>query len=276
MTRVAFSFLAVSFTVLQLGCTFYTGPPSGGPGGPPSNGADGTDEIDFDGGPEPEGGWVNVTNNLATLASGCGNVSLLAAKPDEDLLIVGIASQGLWASSDGGQSWRMLGLGALSAPITNLPTSIVFDPDNAEQFWESGINGPVGVYRTGDNGKHFSARGMTQGNELVSVDFADPDRKTLLAGGNAQKQTIHLSTDSGSTWQQVGVQFPPDADVSSYPLVIDENTFLIGSVPKAGGVTGIFRSMDAAATWSQVSASGGQSAPLVAADGTIYWASPNQ
>src|SRR5947207_10261782 len=46
--------------------------------------------------------YANVTGNLANLASDCGTLTMVTPKPDEDMLIAGIAAQGLWASLDGG------------------------------------------------------------------------------------------------------------------------------------------------------------------------------
>src|SRR4051812_20740076 len=142
-----------------------------------------------------EGNWVNVTSNLAGLASECGNMSYVSAKPNEDLVIAGIAQRGLWGSRDGGMSWHQLGSGAGSAKITNRPGSIIYDPLRFDVFWESGIYNSNGVYRTHDGGGVFQALGAIGHNDTVSVDFTDRNRRTLLAGGHEQKQTVHLSQD---------------------------------------------------------------------------------
>jgi len=44
-----------------------------------------------------QGNWVNVTSNLAGMASECGNMTYVSAKPNEDLVIAGVAQRGLWA-----------------------------------------------------------------------------------------------------------------------------------------------------------------------------------
>ena len=54
--------------------------------------------------------WVNATGKLlAGMVSDCGNMSYVSAKPDEDLLIAGIALDGLWSSTDGGATWNPMG-----------------------------------------------------------------------------------------------------------------------------------------------------------------------
>ena len=80
--------------------------------------------------PAPQ--WVNVTSNLANMASECGNMTLVSAEPCTNLVIAGIAKQGLWGTTDGGKTWTKLGSGAGSATITNRPMSIVYDPANQD------------------------------------------------------------------------------------------------------------------------------------------------
>src|SRR5438105_2009250 len=96
--------LPTLFSSLMIGCVI---PLSTGPGG--DAGADGADGAADSIPPDvfiPPGSWTNVTSNLTGIASTCGPVSALSAKPDEDLLIAGIAQAGLYASRDGGGTWR--------------------------------------------------------------------------------------------------------------------------------------------------------------------------
>jgi hypothetical protein len=221
--------------------------------------------------PSP-GNWVNVTSNLAGMTSECGNMTFVSAKPNEDLMIAGVARRGLWGSRDGGMSWHQLGSG--SATIINRTGSIIYDPARPEVFWESGIYNSNGVYRTDDNGSVFRALGSARHNDSVSVDFTDRNRRTLLAGGHEQKQTVYRSQDGGNTWINVGVNLPVGTAFSSYPLVVNSRIFFVGCFPSWGGGTGgIYQSNDSGATWSSVSAQGGGAEPLVASDGSIYWPS---
>jgi hypothetical protein len=221
--------------------------------------------------PSP-GNWVNVTSNLAGMTSECGNMTYVSSKPSEDLMIAGIAQQGLWGSTDGGTSWHQLGSGADSAKITNRTGSIIYDPIDPNVFWESGIYNSNGVYRTDNDANTFLALGSIGHNDTVSVDFTDPNRQTLLAGGHEQKQTVYRAQDGGNIWTNVGANLPAGTAFSSYPLVINSKTFFAGCFPSWGGGTGgIYQSNDSGATWSSVSAQGGGAQPLVASDGSIYW-----
>ena len=222
-------------------------------------------------GQAPPSAWVNATGNLAGLASECGNLTLVSATPGSRTVIAGVAKVGLFASSDRGAHWEALGSGAGSATITNRPSSVVYDPDAATTFWESGIYNGGGVYRTTDAGETFVQLGNVTHNDLVSLDFGDPERKTLLVGGHEQKQTLYLSTDGGQSFEQIGKNLPADSHFSSDPLVLDQDSFLLGSCGYGDGACGIYRSTDRGAHWDRVSELPAQARPLVAADGTIYW-----
>jgi hypothetical protein len=226
---------------------------------------------DSGGDSNPSGDWQNVTANLAGMDSECGNMSFLSAKPDEDMLIAGIAQKGLWASTDGGMSWQQLGTGKGSAAITNRTSAFVYDPDMPTRFWESGTYNDAGVYVTEDDGKTFKALGDISRIDLVSVDLSDPARKTLVAGGHEQPKDVFLSVNGGTTWSTIGGSLPDNTKYCTHPVLLDSKTILVGCAGN-GTIGGIFRSIDAGKTWAAASTDGGAAAPLVASDGTIYWA----
>jgi photosystem II stability/assembly factor-like uncharacterized protein len=219
----------------------------------------------------PTGQWFNATGNLAGMASECGNVSFMSSRPDTDVLITGVALHGLWSSTNGGASWSPMGAGAGSAMITNRISSILFDPANPMTFWESGIyNGP-GVYRTTDGGATFAALGNAHHNDAVSVDFTDPMRRTLLAGGHEMARTVYRSTDGGGTWTNIGMNLPGNAGTCTQPLALDGQTYLVGCFDY-GSPGSIVRTTDGGANWTIVYPSPvSSSRPLVASDGAIYW-----
>jgi len=225
----------------------------------------------IDTGPAPSPKWVNATGNLANMPSECGNLTLLSTVPDSDTVIAGVAKGGLFASDNGGATWKPLGTGSGSALITNRPSSIVYDPEHAGTFWESGIYNDGGVYKTSDGGKTFARLGDITHNDLVSVDFSDPERNTLLVGGHEQKQMLYLSTDGGKTFTQIGKNLPSDAHFSVAPLVLDKKTFLLGSCGYGDGACGVYRSTDSGQHWQRASDLSAAARPLWASDGSIYW-----
>jgi photosystem II stability/assembly factor-like uncharacterized protein len=221
--------------------------------------------------PTPPSNWVNVSHELAGMASECGNLSFMSSHPAIDMLIAGVAQKGLWASTDGAASWHAIGTGAGSAPITNRTSDFVYDPANKDAFWESGIYNAGGVYHTTDDGTTFVALGDVHHNDSVSVDLADPMRQTLLVGGHEQKQTLYLSTNGGGTWTNIGPSLPAGTNFCTQTLVIDSMTFLVGCSGWGGGTNGVFRSTDGGKTWTQASTIAVGNHPLRASDGSIYW-----
>ncbi len=215
--------------------------------------------------------WVNVTGNLADMPSECGNMCLLSAVPGQDKIIAGIAKRGLWQTTDGGSTWVALGQGAGSDAIVNRPSRILYDPKDANIFWESGIYNGSGVYHTTNGGLTFQHLGGVKHNDYVSVDFSDPQRRTLLVGGHEQSRTVWKSTDDGQTWTNVGATLPEGSKFSSNPLLLDASTYLVNASGWGKGTGGVFRTTSGGAKWEQVSALEANGAPLRASDGSIYW-----
>jgi photosystem II stability/assembly factor-like uncharacterized protein len=223
----------------------------------------------FDSAPRAAANWVNITGNLAHQPSECGNLTLVSAMPGSQSIIAGVAMRGLWISSEGSK-WSPLGTGAGSKRIWNRPSWIQYDRDNPGVFWESGTYNGGGVYRTDDNGRTFRQLGDIGHNDYVSIDFTDPKRETLVAGGHEVPQTVHLSKDGGVSWHNVGQNLPGISQASTHPLVINASTYVVNSFGSGAG-TGIFRTTDAGASWTRVAAQGPALAPLVSAAGGIYW-----
>lgn len=226
------------------------------------------------GGAVLSGNWVDVTANLASLWTDCGALSALAAKPDEDMLVAGVSRQGVYASTDGGNSWYALGTGSGSTPISGSPESLVFDLQNSGTFWVTSIHGDRGVYKTTNKGLNFSAlpgTGGTAGYDTLGVDWNDPARKTLVLGGHETGQLVQRSVDGGLSWTNVGATLSTGL-ASSNVVMLNANTFLVGASNNSDST--ISRTTDGGQTWQIVSPApqgGGIRAPLHASNGSIYW-----
>lgn len=219
--------------------------------------------------PAANGQWVDITGTLAGLDSECGTTTLLTSRTDRDGLIAGVARQGLFGDEGSNDQWAPLGKGGGSASITNRPSSVVFDPADPRRFWESGIYNGGGVYETRDGGETFQALGNVEHSDLVSVDFSDPNRQTLLSGTHEQP-VVYRSADGGGSWQNISAGLPTNIGTASYPHVVNSTTYLLGT--KAADGAGVFRSADSGQTWNLVHPGSVSGAPLVAtSDGQIYW-----
>jgi hypothetical protein len=207
------------------------------------------------------GPWVDATGNLAGLSSECGTISLVSGD------LVGVAKNGLWTGGTGAQ-WQQLGTGAGSATIDNRAVSIVHDPTNPQTFWESGAYG-AGVFRTDDGGSTFRRLGNVEGADIVSVDFTDPARATLVVGLHEQPRVLR-SKDGGQTWQDISAGLPADVGYAASPHVVDANTYLLGT--RNGVASAVLRTADGGVTWTVVY-QGGVTGPVLqsASDGQLHW-----
>ena len=215
-----------------------------------------------------KGRWVDVTGNLEGMTSVCGTTTYVTVRPDRDAVIAGVGGQGLWTAENGAAEWTALGQGGGSAKITNRPTAIVFDPADPRRFWESGIYEGLGAFETKDGGTTFNGLDV-QHSDQVSIDFSDVNRSTLLSGTHEQPD-VKKSTNGGKNWASTSAGLPPGVGSASYPLVLDANTYVLGT--KAADGAGVFRTTDAGATWTKVHDGGVSGPPLIAkSDGKIYW-----
>jgi photosystem II stability/assembly factor-like uncharacterized protein len=214
--------------------------------------------------------WVNVGN-------GVPSPLVLETVTDQSLVIAGTNGGGLYESTDGGASWQRLGTGAGSDAINNMTTRILIDPADHNVIYECGIYGSDACKST-DGGAtfHYLPGGMSH-NDDMSVDFKDPQRKTILISHHETQQAVYKSTDAGQTWTNIGVNIPSSYNFAEDPLIIDSMTYLVGCSGWAnvGGVvdsTGVFRTTDGGSTWKVVCYAGANSYPLVTSKGVVYYA----
>ena len=222
--------------------------------------------------PASELQWVNVTHNVGGDKWGYAGVCTIACVPGADEVIAGVSESGLWSSTDGGETWSAMGEGGEAKDkITNRPSRIIFDPKDPKVFWTSGCYGP-GVFRTADGGKTFQRLGDVNHVDGLAIDFADPQRKTMVVGLHEQARSLMKSTDGGATWQNIGKNLPDKTNHSSEPILIDAKTCITNTAGWLKDHTfGIYRTADGGATWEKVSDLGAAGRPLLAADGAIYW-----
>ncbi len=271
-------------------CTFYTACPTGngnnnqpntnagsaGANGNGGNGTGGTDSGVSGNAPDfrvtdgeiPDSDWRAVMPDVGDISDVCGPVFYISSNPGQDQLIASIFNAGLWSSPDGGDSWQRLG--TEDVQVKNRAASIVYDPFDPDVFWESGHYGP-GVFVTVDAGATFRQLGDPIHLDGLSVDFSDPERKTLLTTGHETGQILK-SDDGGETWADITETLPSDVKYCRYPLILDSKTFLLGCGGYVDdGKPATLRSTDGGESWEKVFDNGGGAEPLWASDDAIYW-----
>src|SRR5450432_2691933 len=245
-----------------------------------TNGGGASPNVDYGNAAVPPAQWTNVTGKFAGMQSECGNMSGVFPSPFVDLLVLGVARQGLWSSTDGGATFGKLGTSG--DMILNRLSFVLWDPDNTKVFWASGIYGwespfTDSVFKTTDLGASFSGykalSAIQSTNDSVSVDFTDPDRKLMLSGGHEQTGVLFRSTDAGATWTDIGHSLPANLGFCTATLVLDAKTLLVGCAASYSGKNGaVLRSTNGGDAWTQVHDKGVAGQPLWASDGSIYWA----
>lgn len=220
--------------------------------------------------------WVDVTANLTGMRSWCGNLAFVSARPDRDEVIASVVGQGLFRTDSQSDEWRPFARDPASAPIDHRASSFVYDPENPDRFWESGFFGlgpppdpmAADINRTDDGGGTFVSRGESVPADLVSVDFTDPGRQTLVVGAHGQPRVLG-SRDGGETWTDLSGGLSESVGDASFPHVLDATTYLLGT--HKGAEAGIYRTTDAGATWTQVFEDAVSGPPLASDDGNLYW-----
>ncbi|MBL0340056.1 MAG: hypothetical protein IPP71_03550 [Bacteroidetes bacterium] len=147
---------------------------------------------------------------------GIGRMNCIAQHPlDSNILFVGTMGGGIWKTTDAGLTWTCLDNNLPSMSISD----IAINPLHPDSIYAA----------TGDAiGNYFGLSDYHQGHYSCG---------------------IILSTDGGTTWSQTGFNYQQVERQNIYRLVIDpvQTSNLL-----AGGDSGLYRSTDAGATWTQL------------------------
>ena len=192
--------------------------------------------------------WTAVNDGLAGHSVRTAVVALTSP------VTVYVANRGFHRSTDGGATWTSMG------PDLDRPPSLVLaaavDPSNPETVYFEAM-GPL--YRTRDSGVTWSQiwepSGLrpTQMRTDIRAIAVDPsDSETIyigMAGGaSLVERRVQKSTDGGETW------FPVDSglnETGSYRAIAiapsDPQVLYTG-----GGWKGVYRSVDGAASWTNI------------------------
>ena len=187
---------------------------------------------------------------------------------------------GMYKSSDGGKSWRHLGL----REGQQIP-AILVDPDNPDRLFVAvlghpyGPNSERGVFRSTDGGQSFQ-KVLYKDDRTGAVDLAfDPtDARTVYAvlwqaqqgpwengAFTGPNSGLFKSTDGGDNWTQLTAGLPTFQQglrriwIAIAPSDRTRMYALVGAVGQGrgraaptGGAGGLYRSDDAGATWTRV------------------------
>jgi photosystem II stability/assembly factor-like uncharacterized protein len=212
----------------------------------------------FDGQPIASIGALEVApSNPDVIYAGTGESDIRSALSSGD---------GVYKSTDGGQTWNNIGLRD-SRQISR----IVIDPRNADVVYVGalghayGPNNQRGVFKSTDGGAtwtHVLDKGPNIGISDLAIAAANPN--ILFAGAwnthrppwstyppiNGPGGGIYRTTDSGATWTQLTGNGLPDDDWGRVGVAVAPDGKRVYALIDAGKKSGLYRSDDGGNTWT--------------------------
>ncbi|MCC7073684.1 MAG: sialidase [Deltaproteobacteria bacterium] len=210
-----------------------------------------------------------------------GRVAAVAGRTEKDgkaTLFVGAASGGVWKSTDGGTTFRPV---FDDQPAQSIG-AIALDPSNPKIVWvgtgESWTRNSVsignGIYRSTDGGESFSFMGLPESERITRI-VVDPRSGNVVwvcvpgkLWSDSNDRGVYKTIDGGKSWRLV--LRGPNASTGCGSLDVDPKdprvvyaslwdfrrqgwTFRSGGEgPDASSGSGVFKSVDGGATWSEI------------------------
>lgn len=176
------------------------------------------------------------------------------AHPDAGTLLAG-GKYGIYESTDGGATWSQI-----AYPSTTI-IGLGMQKSNTD-LMIAGIASNQGVRYSNDGGANWNATNLTQGYmKDFAVSDAAPDRMLLAVSGN-DGSGLYSSTD-GASWTAIN----PAGSGQCYGIYADptDADFLL-----LGAETGIYKSVDGGANWTQQLSTSNFARGIVTFDGKFY------
>lgn len=216
--------------------------------------------------------WSNVSDSTF----GTSSVGAIAVpETDPTVVYVGMGEHavravatsygdGVYKSTDGGKTWRHLGLNE-----TRHVATIVVHPRNPDLVYvaaQGAVHGPTqerGIYRSKDGGATWNQVlfvNETTGASALSMDRANP--RVLYAGmwdhlrypwqvrSGGPGSGIYKSTDGGDTWQKLTDGFPELMGKTSVSVSASSDRIYALIEADPGG--GVYRSDDGGKSWKNI------------------------
>lgn len=207
---------------------------------------------------------------FSVLSVPTGPVGAVAVAPHDALTLYLGGAEGLFRSTDGGETWDCL------SRELRYPHVLLVEPANPARLYAArrdlaSFLPLPGVYRSDDGGYTWKRLLSGLGEERIFSLALDPLRPgTLYAGSWAGR--IYWTADGGERWQPIasGVLRPcPACSPSTVgQLLVDPRTGALYALETYGGT---FRSTDGGKSWTQINADSGWLA-LDAQRGDLYLA----
>jgi hypothetical protein len=203
--------------------------------------------------------WLPLTDHVVSLAMGAiaidpTNTQIVYAGTGEFAgNINSYFGSGMIKSSDGGATWRGIGLGGAGAF-----SQIVAHPSISGRVYAAAAKSGGGVWRTDDGGTTWTklSNGLPPA-EVTDLALAVDGANDVLYAA-VPSHGVYLSKDGGTSWT-VAFQDPPFLDMRRVHVDVNPKNWkqaVAMSVDHNGGFEGVVRTNDGGATpWQEISGS---------------------
>jgi photosystem II stability/assembly factor-like uncharacterized protein len=210
-----------------------------------------------------------------------GRISAIAATKEPSgkiTLFVGAASGGVWKSEDGGMLYKPV---FDEQPVQSIG-AVALDPKNSKNVWvgtgEAWMRNSVsvgnGIYKSGDGGETWTYVGLPNSERVAKIVVSSTNSDTVFAAvpgalwSDSPDRGLYKTTDGGKTWNIVlkGANLSTGASAIALDPVDPNKMFAAmwdfrrkgwtfrsgGDGPDAPSSSGLFRTPDGGATWTEV------------------------
>ncbi len=185
------------------------------------------------------------SNDWRTTGPPGGDVRALVVDPQNpDRFYFGTLDGQIYASSDGGKTWRLLyNFGKPRMFVDN----IIVDPRNSRVLYAAGHrhNLPGGFFKSTDGGATWRESSELKNEALHSIAQSESNPNTLIAG---TFNGVFRSDDSGDSWKQLPTQSTPGL-IHVESLAIDPRTT---DTIYAGTFYLPYKSVDGGKSWKSI------------------------
>jgi photosystem II stability/assembly factor-like uncharacterized protein len=210
-----------------------------------------------------------------------GRISAIAGAKEPSgkiTLFVGSASGGVWKSDDGGTRYRPV---FDEQPVQSIG-AIALDPKNTKNVWvgtgepwtRNSVSIGDGIYKSTDGGETWTHVGLPNSERISKIFVSPTNSDTVYAAvpgalwSDSPDRGLYKTTDGGKTWKQVlkgsnlstgctDITFDPTNPETMFASLWDFRRK--GWEYRSGGTgpdkpsgSGLFRSNDGGATWTEI------------------------
>ncbi|MFC3712915.1 hypothetical protein ACFOMD_10055 [Sphingoaurantiacus capsulatus] len=219
------------------------------------------------------GHWKNVTDGFLDV----GNIGAIdVADSDPRIIYVGTGSagirgnssvgRGVWKSTDGGATWRYLGL-----PESGAIGKLLVHPTNPDIVYVTALGRPFGrnpergVYRTRDGGATWEqVLFLNDGTGAVTLSMSPDNPDEIYAGmsrierkpwtmiSGSPEGGVYRTTDGGASWKKLAGGLPTGLVGKVGVTVSPANPKRVWALVEAEPDGGLYRSDDRGETWTRI------------------------